>query len=214
MLHELPKARTEGVITETVDDEIVVYDLDSQVAHSLTAVAASVWERCDGHASPAEIANGLGLPAAAVQQALDELQGCNLLDDGPELGEGYSRRQAVTKIAKVGGAAFTAPLIYSVVVGSAAAAASCLANGQPDPSCVAGPGAKAGSTRCCSASATTPPVKPRCVSRQTACRERNLSPRNHPVLFRPWPLYRHHYSHLQQLNCRPRGCCCVCRSRA
>jgi len=111
-VHELPKARTEGVISERIDDELVVYDEVSHMAHALAADARSVWERCDGCRSPAEIAQGLGMPPATVQQALDELQECGLLDDGSAPENSYSRRQAVTRIAKVGGAAVTAPLIY------------------------------------------------------------------------------------------------------
>ena len=149
-MHELPKARSEGVITEPVDDELVVYDLVSQTAHSLAAGAVSVWERCDGRSSPADIAQALGLPPAAVQQTLDELEGCGLLENGSAAAEVYSRRQAVTRIAKVGGAAVAAPLIYSVVVGSPAMAASCIANGQPEPACGAGPGKQGASSKCCS----------------------------------------------------------------
>jgi DNA-binding transcriptional ArsR family regulator len=150
-VHELPKARTEGVISERIDDELVVYDEVSHMAHALAADARSVWERCDGCRSPAEIAQGLGMPPATVQQALDELQECGLLDDGSAPENSYSRRQAVTRIAKVGGAAVTAPLIYSVVIGSAAAAASaCIANGQPESGCTAKTGAKAADSRCCS----------------------------------------------------------------
>ncbi len=103
-MHELPKARTDGVVTERVDGEIVVYDLDNQMGHCLTAVAASVWERCDGRGSPAEIAQALGRPAAGVKQALEELQACGLLDDRSALGEAYSRRQEVKRVATVGGA--------------------------------------------------------------------------------------------------------------
>lgn len=113
---ELPRARTEGVITEPVDGELVVYDKVNHTAHCLAPGAASVWERCDGLASPAEIAQALGVPAATVDQALTELRDCGLLDEPPALPDAYSRRQAVARIAKVGGVAFTAPLIYSVVV--------------------------------------------------------------------------------------------------
>ncbi len=139
------------MITERVDDELLVYDEVSQIAHCLSAAAVPVWERCNGQLSPAEIADGLGRPLVAVEQALDELRERALLDDGPLLEPGYSRRQAVTRIAKIGGAAFTAPLIYSVAVGSTAAAASaCLADGSVETGCTAAVGAKAADARCCS----------------------------------------------------------------
>jgi hypothetical protein len=41
-----PKARSDGVVCEPVDDELLVYDLERHVAHSLWTVAA----RVKGHA--------------------------------------------------------------------------------------------------------------------------------------------------------------------
>lgn len=123
------------------------------MAHCLSASAASVWERCDGRLSHAEIAQQLGLEPAAVQRAVDELRGCGLLEDGPVLGLGYSRREATVRFAKVGGAAFAAPLIYSVGIGSAAAAASVCTpnNGAASAACTAGGvGTKGTDSKCCS----------------------------------------------------------------
>ena len=147
-----PKARTEGVFAERVADELVVYDQQRQMGHCLSATAASVWERCDGSLLPAEIGVALSLEPAVVERAVDELRGCGLLDEGPVVEGGYSRREAAVKFAKVGGAAFMAPLIYSVVIPHAAAAASaCITNGNAETvSCGAGVGAKATDARCCS----------------------------------------------------------------
>jgi hypothetical protein len=147
-----PKARAEGVLAERVADELVVYDQQSQMGHCLSATAASVWERCDGSLLPAEIAVALSLEPTVVERAVDELRGCGLLDEGPVVEGGYSRREAAVKFAKVGGAAFMAPLIYSVAIPQAAAAASaCIANGAADSSCPALSGShKATDARCCS----------------------------------------------------------------
>jgi hypothetical protein len=131
MMHNRPQARTEGLVSEHVGDELVVYDRESHTAHSLSAEAALVWERCDGRLSPAEIGRELALEQVVVEQALGELSRCGLLDDGPTPGSAYSRREAVVGLAKVGGAAFAAPLIYSVAINPAIAAASC-AGGQQD----------------------------------------------------------------------------------
>lgn len=146
-----PMARTDGVITERIDDELVVYDQMNQMAHCLSPDATRVWERCDGRRSEAEIARALDLAPSAVQQALDELSGCGLLDHPPVPVGGYSRRQALGRIATVGGASFTAPLIYSVVVGSPAAAAStCVPTGTVEPTCTATvSGTKATDAKCC-----------------------------------------------------------------
>lgn len=122
-----PRARTEDVITERVDDELVVYDARTQVAHCLSRDAAVVWERCDGNLSTSEIAGRLDISQEAVERAVEAISECGLLDVPPVIGEHkrtYSRREATFRLAKAGGAAFAAPLIYSAVVGSVAAAQS------------------------------------------------------------------------------------------
>ena len=123
-MHNRPQARTEGVVVEWAEDDLVIYDQLSQTAHSLSAAVAMVWEVCDGRHSPDEIARQLSLEPAMVARALEELGACGLLDDGPAIAPGISRREAAKKFAKVGGIAFTAPLIYSVAIGPATAAAS------------------------------------------------------------------------------------------
>jgi hypothetical protein len=127
-LRDQPQARTEGIVAEHVDDDLVIYDQLSQTAHSLSAAAASVWELCDGQLSSEDIAHRLALAPEMVARALEELSTCGLLDEGPVFERGYSRREAGKRIAKIGGAAFAAPLIYSVAIGPAMAAASTPAN--------------------------------------------------------------------------------------
>ena len=62
-----PKARSAGLKIEELDDELVLYDLEQQRAHALTAFAAAVWKRCDGRTSIRTIsdavANTFGLPS-------------------------------------------------------------------------------------------------------------------------------------------------------
>jgi hypothetical protein len=129
-----------------VDDDLVVYDELSQTAHSLSPAAALVWERCDGESTPAEIADAAGLSLDMVNQAVRELMQCGLLEQPAA----YSRRETAVKMAKLGGAAFAAPLIYSVAIPSAAAAAlSCQANGTT-VACGAGVGSKGAQSLCCS----------------------------------------------------------------
>ncbi len=128
-MRDRPKAKIEGVVTERIDDELVVYDGASQTAHCLSHEAASVWEHCDGSLSHHEIAERLARPTEAVERALSVLDEAGLLDAGPIAEAGYSRREAAARLAKVGGVAFAAPLVYSVAVPSMAAALS------PFPAC-------------------------------------------------------------------------------
>lgn len=125
-MNERPRARPDGVVAERVGDEVVLYDQVTEMAHCLSADAAAVWKRCDGRLTREEIARQLDLGPAVVKQAVEELDRLGLLDGSPVAFHGYSRREATIKLAKVGGAAFVAPLIYSVGISAPAwAAGSC-----------------------------------------------------------------------------------------
>jgi hypothetical protein len=129
-MFDRPKARTKDVVTERLEDELVVYDTRTQTAHCLSRDAAFVWAQCDGRSSQGQIADRLGISPEAVRRAVAALHDCALLDGGPVVGDGgYSRREAAVRLARAGGTAFAAPLIYSAAVGSAAAAASLVATG-------------------------------------------------------------------------------------
>src|SRR3954454_13168605 len=135
-MERLPSGRREGLIVESFDDELLLYDSDSARAHSLNRVAAAVWELSDGVRDAKELANAAGVTEDDVWRALSQLEERNLLDgdlprrmSGPE----YSRRQAVRRMGLIGAsAAFAAPLVKSIVVPTAAqAGASCVPqNGQ------------------------------------------------------------------------------------
>jgi hypothetical protein len=134
-MDDRPKARTEQLISERIDDELVVYDQSNNVAHCLSREAARVFERCDGRLTEAEISDRLTLSLEVVQRAVAALEERSLLDEGPAAASGYSRRQAAVRLARIGGAALAGPLVYSIDVGSAAAAASHLAAGCPVTAC-------------------------------------------------------------------------------
>ena len=115
-----PRARSEGVVSEEVGDELVIYDEATQVAHSLSRDAASVWRLCDGHRSAEDVAYRVGLEQARVAQALDELSAAGLMQEP----DGISRRALYKRAAKLGAATLSAPLIYSVAIRPTSAHAS------------------------------------------------------------------------------------------
>jgi hypothetical protein len=117
-----PLARSDDLVVEELGDELLVYDVNVDRAHSLSAPAARVWRRCDGKTSVDALGAELGLDAETTARALDELDRCNLLDAGPELGAGHTRREATIKVAKIGGAVAAAPLIVSLGLPATAAA--------------------------------------------------------------------------------------------
>jgi hypothetical protein len=126
-----PVARADELVVEEVGDELLVYDQTNETAHSLSVAAARVWRACDGERSARALSVELDMDADTVARALEELDECNLLDHGGPL-TGMTRREAALKGAKVGAAAATAPLIYSIlapVPAMAATQAYCIALG-------------------------------------------------------------------------------------
>jgi hypothetical protein len=142
-------ARSDELVIEELGDELLVYDLAADNAHSLSATAAQVWRRCDGEATAVALSVELGLDQPTIERALDELERCELLDTGPMPAAGTTRRDFGLKIAKVGAATAAMPLIFSVAGPVAEAAGSvtvafCTGNGLSH-----GCGADCMSRNCC-----------------------------------------------------------------
>jgi hypothetical protein len=133
-----PLARSTELIIEELDGEVLVYDQATDHAHCLTPTAARVWRACDGYTTVEVLANKLDLDGDTVARALEELETSNLLDTGPTPSQGSTRRELTVRLAKVGGVAAAAPLIYSIVAPTPALAASqsfCLALGCSNVGC-------------------------------------------------------------------------------
>ena len=127
-----PRARTDDLVIEEVDDELLVYDSTNKRGHCLSATAARVWRACDGHSDVSALSEALELDAEVVSQALDELealelldtQGLNVVQAGSGNGDGLTRRQLARRSARVGAGLAAAPLVYSINVSSAMALAT------------------------------------------------------------------------------------------
>jgi coenzyme PQQ synthesis protein D (PqqD) len=116
-----PLARSERVIIEALGDELLVYDLDSDEAHSLNASAAAIWRACDGAVTVAGISARVGLSEAAVRVTLERLAGLDLLAAGSFTRPTHSRRAVLRRGLLAGAAASAAaPLITSIVAPAAA----------------------------------------------------------------------------------------------
>ena len=126
-----PVARTEGLIVEELDGDLVIYDTERNKAHALNPLAARIWKHCDGERTVTDLA---GLFAAdtsddAVVNCLSQLVRLHLLNSG-SLGTGdgmvLSRRHLLRKVAiGAAAAAVVLPMVTSIVAPSAQAAASC-----------------------------------------------------------------------------------------
>src|SRR3954463_10160017 len=92
-----PLARSTELVVEELADELLVYDLRSDEAHCLGATAARVWRACDGENTVAALETELGLDAASVAKALEDLDRCALLQAAPA---GMTRRELNLKLTK------------------------------------------------------------------------------------------------------------------
>jgi hypothetical protein len=133
-------------VTETLDGEVLVYDLDGDLALHLNRTAALVWGSCDGCRTVPEIVTLVGgelgedLDQDVVLMALDTLSEHGLISSGFEERDGaaiaLSRRRFFRRVGLAGA---IAPVVYSMVVPTAAAAQSTGGsapsdNSQPSPS--------------------------------------------------------------------------------
>ena len=125
-------------IVRQLSEEFLVYDKETSQAHCLNRTAIDVWKLCDGKITVAEIIQKLEKKSKSpvderiVWMALRQLQKSGLL-----LGrilsskeENFLSRRAMVKKMGVA-AALALPVVTSILVPTAAQAASCLHSGQP-----------------------------------------------------------------------------------
>lgn len=135
---EFPAVRSDNLVIETLQDEVLIYDLDNEQASCLNSTAALVWKFSDGKSSVQEIAERmseqLGSPvdARVVWYALEQLDRKHLLSAPlkTRTASGYMTRRDFLVKAGVVGAAVAIPVIISIATPSPAlAAVSCKASG-------------------------------------------------------------------------------------
>jgi Coenzyme PQQ synthesis protein D (PqqD) len=115
-----PRGRSEGILVERLEDGLVIFDTETDQAHSLNATAAAVLTAADGTRTVPEIAEAAGLEETAALAALQQLGGRGLLD-GPMP---VSRRSMLRRTALVGAVIAAVPVIETVVIPTAVAHAS------------------------------------------------------------------------------------------
>jgi len=140
-----PRARRENLLVREMESgETIVYDLESNEAHCLNQSSALVWARCDGTATPPQIARAVTaeldrpFPEELVTVALAELDEAGLLEQVPEEVQdllALTRREALGRIGKGALIATLVPLITTILAPTPAAAGSCLPSGA---SCTSG----------------------------------------------------------------------------
>jgi hypothetical protein len=127
-MHEyasLPRARQDGLLKETVGEELLLYDQNTHTAHCLSPIAACVWLHCDGEHDFTELAQFAGVSESLVDDVLQELREKDLLDAEPQtMQRGESRREAIVRATRYGAAATVGGMVVSAVAATPAMASS------------------------------------------------------------------------------------------
>lgn len=124
----LPRARHDGLLEETVGEELLLYDQESHTAHCLSPIAAYVWRHCNGEHDTTELAELARVSESLVAEALHNLREKDLLVAEPQLMQstipGESRREAIGRVARYGTAAVAGSMVVSATAATPAMAAS------------------------------------------------------------------------------------------
>ena len=134
----LPRARSQGLLVQELDGEVLVYDRLRHKAHCLNQTAALVWLRCDGKTDADQMALHLSkktesaVDQTVVWMALKQLATAHLLEgDAPERREqsDITRREVIRRIGAA--AAVVLPVVSTIVAQHAIQAGTCGATGVP-----------------------------------------------------------------------------------
>lgn len=142
-----PRARRKALVVEHLGDETLVYDLQSHQAHRLDAIAAAVWRRCDGKASPEDIAaaiaeRGARLEPREVEATLVALADAGLLVDvvaSRKRGAPVSRRRAAAAVVAGAVTTILAPTVAQAVSTTCLACNKCASAADEGKPCGASP---------------------------------------------------------------------------
>ena len=137
LLDFVPPQHKDAIVRQ-LSEEFLVYDEETSQAHCLNRTATDVWKLCDGKITVAEIIQKLeeksksSVHESLVWMALCQLQKSGLLVGGILLSkeENFLSRRALLKKMGVA-AALALPVVTSILVPTAAQAASCLHSGRP-----------------------------------------------------------------------------------
>jgi hypothetical protein len=138
----LPTARREGLITEALPSELLIYDLDTHRAHSLNPTASLVWEHCDGKRTYLDmahmLASELGAPVSEdlVHIAVTRLNAAGLIaaaDGSAKNSPAVTRRAVMSKLAMAGALSVFLPVVHTIVAPTPAQAQTCINPGGAPP---------------------------------------------------------------------------------
>ena len=127
----LLKSITEELVVQELEDELLIYNLQTNRAMCLNRTAALVWQSCDGKSDISEITQkleeelGASVNEELVLFAVSELNNKGLIENGEKIADsfrGLSRREIVRRVGFA--SLVTLPIVSSIVAPQAAAAQS------------------------------------------------------------------------------------------
>ena len=129
--NNIPKARKSGLVIQELNDETLIYVLDTNRAVCLNQTSSLVSQNCDGVKAVSEIGSVLAdqlkspVNEDLIWLALDQLKKENLIENRDEVAvdfNGMSRREVIRKVGLASVVAL--PLVSSLVAPHAIAAQS------------------------------------------------------------------------------------------
>lgn len=123
-LENRPVSRTDDLVVQELNNEVLIYDLRENKAFCLNETSALIWRSCDGNHTVDEIGKQLGSEDLAWL-ALSDLKKQKLVDHNigtPAKFEGMSRREVVKALGV--SSMLAIPVIAGLVAPTAAQTAS------------------------------------------------------------------------------------------
>jgi hypothetical protein len=118
----VPRPRRQGVVTQEIDGETLLYVEETHQASCLNPSAARIWALCDGQRTVEAIASGANIDPDVVAHALGHFAESGLLENSP----GAADSMSLSRRRVLMGVGFAAiPVILMVTAPKARAAASC-----------------------------------------------------------------------------------------
>lgn len=136
-MRKLPKARSENVVMQSLTDEVLLYDLQTNKVYCLNETSAFIWNSCNGKKDVPEIARELAklnkkpVNEEIVWLAIDQLEQENLMSeiDLPPVFVQTDRREMLKRIGLA--TMIALPLVTGLVAPRASEAASTSVCGTP-----------------------------------------------------------------------------------
>ena len=154
----VPLARTDDILIESLESEVLIYDLRTHEATCLNASAALIWQLCDSERTIEDIVNELGnadVTERHVADIVDKLREKRLVEDDASPAArraevSKSRRSFLGNAAAVG---MVLPVVMSTTIPAAAQTAPfgtpCGGMSSGDPLCNGGLNPAQGNSKCC-----------------------------------------------------------------